>query len=220
VPTAIEDILSLDLGLRYSHTDKSIGSVDHEKGLRWELALSVDDSDLDTVLKPRLGLDFGFALPWRHSSLWFYNAAGTTNGDRADPLGSFYFGGFGNNYVDDREVKRYRDYYSLPGFEIDEIGTSDFAKSVAEVNLPPIRFREVGKPGFFLSHIRPAVFFATLVADPGDSAERTVTSVGTQFDLAFTIVHRLPMTFSVGYAAAYEDGRRRDDEWMVSLKIL
>jgi len=220
VPTEIEDILSLELDLHYTHTQKSIGAVDHEKGVRWDIALSVDDSDIDTVVKPHLGLDFGIALPWKHSSIWFYNAAGTTNGERDDPLGNFYFGGFGNNYVDDGDVKRYREFDSFPGFEIDEIIATDFVKSVAEWNLPPIRFREVGKPGFFLSHIRPAVFFGALQADPGKAFERTVTTLGMQLDLNFTLGHRLPMTFSVGYASGREDGERMDDEWMVSLKIL
>jgi hypothetical protein len=220
VPTEIEDILSLELDLHYTHTQKSIGAVDHEKGLRWDIASSVDDSDIDTVVKPHLGLDFGFALPWKHSSIWFYNAAGTTNGERDDPLGNFYFGGFGNNYVDDGDVKRYREFDSFPGFEIDEIIATDFVKSVAEWNLPPIRFREVGNPGFFLSHIRPAVFFGALQADPGKAFERTVTTLGMQLDLNFTLGHRLPMTFSLGFASGREDGERMDDEWMVSLKIL
>jgi hypothetical protein len=220
VPTEIEDILSLELDLHYTHTQKSIGAVDHEKGLRWDIASSVDDSDIDTVVKPHLGLDFGFALPWKHSSIWFYNAAGTTNGERDDPLGNFYFGGFGNNYVDDGDVKRYREFDSFPGFEIDEIIATDFVKSIAEWNLPPIRFREVGNPGFFLSHIRPAVFFGALQADPGKAFERTVTTLGMQLDLNFTLGHRLPMTFSLGFASGREDGERMDDEWMVSLKIL
>lgn len=221
VPTqAIDDILTLDLGLHYKHTRSSIGAVDHEKGWRWDIALSVDDSDFDTVVKPQLGVDFGFALPWKHSSIWFYNAAGTSNGERTDPLGNFYFGGFGNNYVDDGTVKRYREYDSFPGFEIDEIIATDFVKSVAEWNLPPVRFREVGKPSFFLSHIRPAIFFGALVADPGETFERTTTTAGVQLDLSFTLAHRLPMTLSVGFAAGFENGQRRDDEWMVSLKIL
>jgi hypothetical protein len=58
------------------------------------------------------------------------------------------------------------------------------------------------------------------VADPGDSLERTVTTIGAQLDLSFTLAHRLPMTISLGYAAGYEDGDRRDNEWMASLKIL
>ena len=221
VPTlAIDRILSLNLGLQYTNTRNSIGAVDHEKGWRWDLALVVDNSEFDTVIKPHVGLDFGFALPWKHSSIWFYNAAGSTNGDRLDPLGNHYFGGFGNNYVDDGEVKRYREYDSFPGFEIDEIVATDFVKSVAEWNLPPLRFREVGKPSLFLSHIRPALFVGALVADPGEAFERTLTTVGMQLDLSFTLAHRLPMTLSLGYAMGYEDGNRRDDEWMASLKIL
>jgi hypothetical protein len=221
VPTLIiEDILSADVGLHYSNTRKSIGAVDHEKGHRWDINLTADKSDFTTVFKPHAGLDFGFALPWKHSSIWFYNAAGTSDGNALDPLGSFYFGGFGNNYVDNREEKRYREYDSFPGFEIDEISGTDFVKSTFEWNLPPVRFREFGTPSFFLKHIRSAIFFGGLRTDIGNLSERTVTTLGAQLDLEFTLAHRLPMTFSVGYAAGYEHGDRQSDEWMISLKIL
>ncbi|MGB5739565.1 MAG: hypothetical protein WBM54_09455, partial [Woeseia sp.] len=156
----------------------------------------------------------------QHASLWFYNSGGISDGDSNNPLSGFYFGGFGNNYVDDGKVKRFRQSSSLPGFEIDEIRATDWVKSVAEFNLPPWRFREVGTPGFFLTHVRPTVFYGALFADPGDPLERTVTTLGAQLDLSFTIVHRLPMTLSVGYATGYDEGTRRGDEWMVSLKIL
>lgn len=217
---AIDDILSLDIGLHYNNSRESLGAVDHEKGFDWDLMLSADRSEFDTVLKPVGGLDFGFALPWKHSSLWFYNSAGSSNGERADPLGNFYFGGFGNNYVDDGSVKRYREYSSFPGFEIDEISANEFVKTVAEWNLPPVRFRNVGSPGLYLRHARPAFFFGALVADPGEPFERTVTTAGFQVDFQFTLAHHLPMTFSLGYASGFENGDRRDDEWMVSLKIL
>ena len=150
----------------------------------------------------------------------FTVTGGWADGARLDPLTNYYFGGFGNNYVDDRKIKRYREYYSLPGFEIGEIGGREFGKITAEWNLPPVRFREVGTPSFFLSHVRPAVFAAHLIADPGEAFEREVTSVGAQLDLSFTIVHRLPMTLSLGYAMGRENGQKLDDEWMVSLKIL
>jgi hypothetical protein len=142
------------------------------------------------------------------------------DGERLNTLTNFYFGGFGNNYVDDGEVKRYREFYSMPGFEIDAIGAREFVKSVAEWNLPPIRFESVGTPGFFLSWIRPAIFFSGMVADPGEAYERTFTSAGIQLDLRFTLIHRLPMTLSVGYAAGYKSGTKLDDEFMLSLKIL
>lgn len=216
----IDNILAADVTLHYTNTRKSVGSVDHEKGYRWDINLMADKSDLSEVFKPHVGLDFGFALPWKHSSIWLYSAAGTSDGDATDPLGNFYFGGFGNNYVDNREEKRYREYDSMPGFEIDELSGTDFVKSTLEWNLPPVRFREVGTPSFFLKHIRPAVFVGGLRTDIGKSTERTVASVGAQLDLEFTIAHRLPMTFSVGYASGYESGDRLNNEWMISLKIL
>jgi hypothetical protein len=221
VPTFFyEDILHAQVELNYSHTRKSMGAVDHEKGWRWDIVAFADRANSETIPKLRAGLDFGFALPWKHSSIWFYNSAGIADGDRLNTLTNFYFGGFGNNYVDDGEVKRYREFYSMPGFEIDAIGAREFVKSVAEWNLPPIRFESVGKPGFFLSWVRPAVFVAGLVADPGASFERTFASVGVQLDLKFTLIHRLPMTLSVGYAAGYSSGDKLDDEIMFSLKIL
>jgi hypothetical protein len=215
-----EDILSLDLTLDYSNTRKSYGAVDHEKGLEWDLVVSADHASGTTIPKIRAGLNFGFALPWKHSSIWLYNAAGTADGNRLNPLTNFYFGGFQNNYVDDGSVKRYRNYSTFPGFEIDEVGARDFFKSVLEWNLPPKRFRQVGSPSLYLKHIRPAFFASGLVADPGKVFERTLTNVGFQLDFEFTLVHRLPMVFSVGYAAGYEHGRKHDDEWMLSLKIL
>ena len=215
-----EDIFRVKTGLKYTDTRKSLGAVDHEKGWRWNVDFRIDRSDFDTIPKVRGGLDFGFALPWKHSSIWAYTAAGAADGNRLDPLTNFYFGGFGNNYVDDREVKRYREYFSMPGFEIDEIGGREFGKVTLEWNLPPIRFREAGTPSLFLKHIRPAIFVSGLVTDPGERFERTFTSFGAQLDLEFTLIHRLPMTFSVGWAAGYEDGDKNDDEWMISLKIL
>ena len=66
---------------------------------------------------PRGGFDFGFALPWNNSSMWLYNAAGVSAGDRANALDYYYLGAFGNNFVDDGEVKRYRNYDSFPGLQ-------------------------------------------------------------------------------------------------------
>ena len=65
-----------------------------------------------------------------------------------------------------------------------------------------------------------AVFFASLRTDLGSISERTVTNLGAQLDLEVTLAHRLPMTFSVGYAIGYENSDRKRDEWMISLKIL
>ena len=60
-----------------------------------------------------------------------------------------------------------------------------------------------------------------LTARPADgTGQRTVYDAGAQVDLAFTVLNRLDMTLSFGYAAGFEGGRKLDDEWMLSLKIL
>ena len=221
VPTLFfKDILRGQVAFNYKNTRHSIGAVDHEKGWRWDIVASADHANSKTIPKLRAGLDFGFALPRKHLSVWFYNAAGIANGKRLNTLTNYYFGGFGNNYVDDGEIKRYREYYSMPGFDIDAISARDFVKSVAEWNLPPVRFRSLGKPGFFLSWIRPAMFVSALWTDPSKSFDRTFISVGAQLDLRFTVGHRYSMTLSAGYAAGYHSGEKLDDEIMFSLKIL
>jgi hypothetical protein len=221
VPSGFSEIISGQVELAYSDTRRSQGSVDHEKGYRWDLAANVDEAGGDTVSRVRGGFDFGFALPLGNSSVWLYNSAGVATGNRENSLASFYFGGFGNNYVDDGEIKRYRDHDRFPGFEIDALAGRNFAKSVLELNLPPLRFEEVGSPGFFLGHARPALFVGALSAEPADGSEkRTVYDAGAQVDLSFTVLNRLDMTLSFGYAAGFEDGRKLDDEWMLSLKIL
>jgi len=79
----------------------------------------------------------------------------------------------------------------------------------------------VGTPTFYLSWIRTALFAGVLVTDIGDGEfEQTYSSLGIQADLQFTIVHRLAMTLSVGFAQGYIDGHKYDNEWMISLKIL
>ncbi|MDH3645731.1 MAG: hypothetical protein OER80_03070 [Gammaproteobacteria bacterium] len=221
VATSFTKLSSANIDLSYSHTRKSLGSVDHEKGFRWDVASYADYVGSDFISKFRAGLDFGFALPLKHSSLWFYNSAGRSSGDRNNAFANWFFGSYGNNYVDDGEVKRYRDFDSFPGFDIDQLSGQDFGKSIIEWNLPPVTFKEVGIPAFYLSWMRTALFAGTLVTDIGSGTfDKTYNSLGIQTDLHFTIVHRLPMTLSVGFAQGYVGSNKFDNEWMVSLKIL
>ena len=164
--------------------------------------------------------DLGFALPWKHASVWLHSSAGGANGDRDDVLTNFYFGGFGNNYVDNGSVKRYHDYDSMPGFEIGGIAAKRFAKTLVEFNTPPIRFAEVGTPALYLGEIQASLFAGTLLTEPGSSREERYSTVGVQFDLTFTALHRLPMTVSVGYAQGFADGGDDTGEFMLSLKVL
>ncbi|MGH8494580.1 MAG: TolB family protein [Gammaproteobacteria bacterium] len=221
IEAAFDELLSVEAGFYYQHPRASLGHVDDEKGVLWDLVASGDHVNGETIPKLRGAFDFGFALPLRHSSIWLRNDAGFADGDRSDPFANFFFGGFGNNYVDNREAKRYREWYSFPGFKLNEIGGTRYAKSLLEWNLPPVRFRQVGTPGFYLSWARPALFYGALTTEPDRSRfRRTVTSFGVQIDLQFRVVHRLDMMLSAGYALGFEDGDRMGDEFMISLKVL
>jgi hypothetical protein len=200
---------------------RSIGAVDDEKGITW--ALIYKGSHVTGEFAPQLRgeLDFGVPLPWGNSSAWLRSAAGTANGSRTSAIANFYFGGFGNNYVDNRSIKRYRNYDSFPGFEINEISALNFVRTTAELNLPPYVFESAGTPSLYAHWLRPAVFVSGLRSDPGNSALRKdYGSAGLQMDLKFSALHWYDMTLSIGYAVGYTSGRRTGDEWMISLKIL
>ena len=215
-----KNVFSLEAGAKYENTRKSLGGVDHEKGIAWRAAAATDMAEGDFFPKLFGGIDYGVPLPWNNSSAWIYASGGIAGGKSQSPLGSFYFGSFRNNYVDNRPEKRYREQESMPGFEIDEIAARRFVKLTGEINLPPIRFAEVGTPALYLKYARPALFVGGMLAEDPDGKGHNYQTVGAQVDLAFTVALRLPMVFSVGAAAGFADGDYRKTEFLASLKIM
>ena len=220
VSTSFDELASVNAEWSYTNTTRSLGAVDHERGWRWNVALGADHANGETFPSVRGGVDFGMPLPMRNSSIWLYTAAGAVGGEHASPLSAWYMGAFGNNYVDDREVKRYREFDSFPGFEINQIEAQTFARAMGEINLPPVRFEDAGIASLFLSSVRPALFAGALEAEPRFGDRRSLQTLGLQTDWNFTVAHRLPMTLSVGYARGFEDGDSASDEVLVSLKIM
>jgi hypothetical protein len=165
--------------------------------------------------------DHGFAMPIGHSSVWVRSAGGFSPRDRNDPFASFFFGAFGNNYVDSGDEKRYRQAYAFPGVDLNAIGGRNFLKSTVEWSLPPLRFSRVGTPGFYASWLRPAIFVGALGTNlDAPVARRTATDVGGQLDLRLATFSELEMTLSVGGAVAFEQSQHQHGEAMISLKIL
>ena len=221
VDAPFEKLTSAEAGLNFSYVLNSLGSVDDEKGVRWELVAEASHVNGETIPRYRAELDFGIPLGPAHSTVWLLNAAGIADGDRLDPFANFFFGGYGNNYVDDGEIKRYRQHYAMPGFELNALGGRTFAKSTLEWNLPPLVFDRVGTPGCYLAWARPSIFGSGLITNVDDEASHLkAQSAGLQIDLRFQVMHRLDMTLSAGYAAGFIDREHVDDEVMVSLKIL
>lgn len=205
--------------LDYSFVERSLGAVDDEQGYKWYAIAGANHADASMTPHAYGGFDYGWALPRGHSSIWLRSAAGFAVGDRDETFSRFYFGGYRNNYVDHQEVKRYREPFSLPGFDIDELSGRSFARSMLEWNLPPVRFSRVGSPDMYLSWARPALFAAALVTDP-DTESEAWYSLGFQVDFQFTLLSRKDMTISVGYAAGFSEDGHESNEVMVSLKIL
>ncbi len=215
--------------LDYRNLRASIGASDHEKGVHWRAA-----AVQNMVRQGYAGqaswrgfplshgtFDAGTPLPIRNSSLWLRTAAGISPGDRNEPFANFFFGGFGNNWVDRGEVKRYRDYDAFPGRALNEIGGRNFTKALLDWNLPALRFRRVGKAAFYATWTRLSLFTGGLVTNlDHEPSRRRVADAGAQADVRFQLFTQQPLTFSVGYARAFEHHRLPTREWMVSLKIL
>jgi hypothetical protein len=114
VGTTSDRLLTGEVGVYYSNVRRSIGAVDDEKGIAWYGVATVNRSGDKTSVQGRAAFDYGWALPWLNTSVWLRTVAGASSGDRDDPVANFYFGGFGNNYVDSLSIKRYREWYSFP----------------------------------------------------------------------------------------------------------
>lgn len=221
VASSFEELLATDLTLSYSNTRSSIGAVDAEKGYKWQLMAGGNYVNRKYYPMTAATFDFGFPTPIPHSSFWFRTAGGWSPGEKDEEFANFYFGGFGNNWVDYRSIKRYREYYTFPGTELNAIGGTNFGKFMFEWTWPPLRFRHLGIPSFYMTYVRPALFSSAIVTDfdePG--LIRRVYNAGAQLDFRFTMMSRLRMTFSIGYALAFEEGFKPLDEWMFSLNIL
>jgi hypothetical protein len=221
VAASSSTLWELGCRLRYEHVRRSLGAVDEEKGIR--LVGQADNRFASGEAFPRLQgqLDLGYPLPLPHSSLWLRTAAGVSPGPDDEPFANFYAGGFGNNWVDCLNEKRYRSPESFPGTEIGAVGGTNFVKTMLEWNLPPLRFSRVGTPGLYVTWARPALFAGGIVTNlDGRGDTRRLLDVGGQVDFQFTFLARLGMTLSFGYATAFESEQRNRDEFMVSLKVL
>ncbi|MEJ2636867.1 MAG: WD40 repeat domain-containing protein, partial [Calditrichia bacterium] len=230
VRVSFDKFYALRANLEYSYLKKTLGAVDYEEGLDWRL--SSINNYVNRKIFPRffVNLGYGFLLPVKHSSIWLRTSSGYSFGNQDEPFANFYFGGFGNNWIDYQETKRYREYYSFPGVEIDDIGGTNYAKLQVEWELPPIRFRRFGTTGIYLRWARFA-FFSTAIrtnidrkssVDPARlfGFQRSLLDTGGQIDFRFILFSHLKTTFSLGLARAFEESRKPLNEFMISIKIL
>ena len=221
VQTSYDNFLNLNLRFTYHNMDASIGAVDYESGILFQVIST--NNYVNGYLFPQVtgNLNLGFPLPIHHTSFWLRTSTGYAHGGRFEPFANFFFGGFGNNWVDHSSEKRYRSRSSFPGVEINEIGGTNYTKVTAELTLPPLRFKKFGSSSFYLTWIRAAVFSSGIVTNFDEPLYRQrYGTIGAQIDFRMTLLSYLKMTLSVGYAAAFEKDQTKTDEYMVSLKVL
>jgi hypothetical protein len=179
---------------------------------------------VQTCALPIFNLDAskGFLLPLDHSSLWLRASAGTAlAGNRNDPFARFFFGGFGNNWVDYRAIPQFRNTESFPGIAINAVGGASYGKAQVEWTSPPLRFRRVGIPSCYLRWADLSLVATGLMTDVDDrAARRTMASVGAQLDVRLVTLSHLDSTFSIGYAVARGEGVPLRSALMFSFKIM
>ena len=219
VTTFVPNLFEANAMLKYENLNRAQGAVDDEQGTSWGVYSRIYYARGGF---PRLwgNYNHGFLLP-RNSALWLRTSAGKSFGDINSPFSSFYFGAFGNNWVDHQDISRYREYYSFPGVGIDDIAGRSYGKVMAEYNLPPKRFRELGATWCYVNWARLTLFSSGLFTNFTSAPNRNYYGdLGTQLDLRVVLFTYLNTTLSGGYAAATDKNGHVSTEYMVSLRIL
>ncbi len=206
--------------IRYSRLLRTLGAVEYEQGI--SAALQTEQTFVRSTLYPRIfaTVDAGMLLPWRHSTLWLRSSVGHSFGRREETFANFYFGGFGNNWIDYQDARRYREYYSFPGVELNAIGGTTYAKTLLEANFPPLRFRRFGVPSFYCTYASAALFVGGIVTQPGGTGGAVYGNAGAQVDFRLVLFSLLESTLSFGSAVAAKVDQRPTPEFMISLKLL
>jgi len=217
--------------LSFSHLKRSVGAVEGEKGINTSLAVSSSISEGNFYPKAYGNLDLGIQLPIKHTSLWFRNSFGNSFSDKINPFTRFGFASFGNNYIDRYSSKMYRNIFSFPGVSFDSdrlLLAKSFYKAMAELVLPPLRFRKFGFFNFFVTNISPSIFASKLYSNDiistlpnNPEIKENFSNIGIQFDTKLVMFSHLSAVFSVGWARAYDNNmdNMSYDEWMISLKF-
>ena len=220
-PQPQEHLLARSGVRKYTNTRKSLGGVDHEKGIAWRARRRPRPCARARPSRKLCGgIDYGVPLPVSNSSAWIYAQAGIAGGERRTRWRlSISARSATTTSITGRRNGTAR-WRAFPGFEIDEIAARRFAKLTGEVNLPPIRFAEIGTPAFYLSHIRPAVFAGTMATQTPDGKPPSLHERRRAARLQF---HRRAAAADgvVGRRRGrLGDGDYRKTEWLASLKIM
>lgn len=229
ISSQIHSFQSVQANFGVTKLRKTLGGVEDEMGYSWNLTaysylLSASDWTGDMVYPSLISeQDAGFLIPGiRNTSFWLRNSFGASLNSDDTPFSNFYFGGFRNNWVDWQPAIQYRKVFAFPGVDIDELAASHFVKTIAELNLKPIRMQNFGTTWLYPTYLKPTVFASHISLNPLEKSEiRNVFNAGAQIDLELVLFAYLKTTWSIGYAHFAEPGLgNQGGQWMFSLKLL
>ena len=206
----------------YNSTDlrRTIGSSDFENGNIFDFTFQVfgDNPDDPQFAGQLRGEWHNYSkLLFDHNTLHFKLAAGYHYDNENLIQARFYFGGFGNRYVENEEVKQYRKVFRLPGIPIYSLDTDRFVKIMLENNFPPIRFSNLSFSQHFINHLDFSIYSQALIVK-SDVSNKWL-DIGIQGNIVFKHWFNLESTFSAGIAKAWWD-KGEDWEWFLSIKLL
>jgi len=201
---------------------RTLGAVENETGFSWDLNAGMILAQKKWYPSLESEQTIGFLVPgFRNTSFWIRNSIGQSFGDRSSALSHFYFGGFRNNYVDWQPSEQYRKTMAFPGVEIDNIKAYNYMKTMGELNLKPIRLRNVGTGWLYPTFIKSALFTTHLITDPGQKdITRNIFNFGGQVDLQLVLFSYLKTTWSAGFAHKVEKNTPGENQVMFSVKLL
>jgi hypothetical protein len=222
IASPIKNFQSVSGDIGISKTRRTLGGVEDEKGYIWNLmgySYYANGNLYPSLISEQ---HFGMLVPGiRNTSFWIRNSIGQSFGKRGSSFSTFYFGGFRNNYVDWQPSSQYRKILAFPGAEIDELNAHNFIKTMGEMNLKPIRLRNVGTTWLYPTFIKTSMFGTHIMLNPDkDISRRHVFNAGAQVDLELVLFSYLKTTWSAGYARKLENGFGPAEQWMFSVKLL
>ncbi len=221
VVTPVDRFITFGASLKYSYLLRTQGAVEEECGFGIDVISYNYYANSEYFPHLLFNVNYGILLPIDHSSLWLRSSFGISRGDRDISFSNYYLGGFGNNWIDDKSVSRYREFYSFPGVKLNSIEAQNYLKLMMEWPLPPIRFREAGFTNMYLNWARLSFFTTGILEDVHYEAYKSMTAnLGIQLDFKLIFFTHMSTTLSLGYAGAFHEGQKLSNEFMISLKIL
>ncbi len=222
VASPIRNLQSATASYGISKLRKTLGAVMDESGYSWDVTGTTYYAGGSLYPSFVSNQDFGFLVPGiRNTSFWIRNSIGQSLGSRQSGLSYYYFGGFRNNYVDWQQSEQYRLPMAFAGSEIDEIQAYNYLKTMGELNMRPLRIKNVGTTWLYPTFIKSSLFGTHLMTDfdkPSNTSH--IFNIGAQIDIQLVLFTYFKTTWSVGYAKKLEYGQKPTDKFMLSLKLL